>query len=94
MKLCFDKRVLSGLGVVALLVLLVAPGAAGAALPTLLLAACPLSMLLMMVGMRGGGDRRAGNPSEAEAAEVARLRAELEELRGQRSAREGNGTAQ
>lgn len=52
--LCFNWKVLAGLAVVGLAILVVAPNVAWAALPLLLLAACPISMLLMMRGMQGG----------------------------------------
>lgn len=48
---CFNKRVLIGLGVVALALLAVSPRVFGAALPLLIVAACPLSMVLMMRSM-------------------------------------------
>ena len=53
MKLCFNWRVV-GLAAVGLGIWALAPNLVGAALPLLLLAACPLSMLLMMRGMQGG----------------------------------------
>lgn len=49
--LCLDWRVLVGLALVGLAVARFAPHALGAALPLLVLAVCPLSMLLMMGGM-------------------------------------------
>jgi hypothetical protein len=49
--MCFNPKVVVGLVVVALGTWAVAPGLAAAALPILILAACPLSMLLMMRGM-------------------------------------------
>lgn len=49
--MCFNPKVLLGLGAVALGIWAVAPGVAAGALPLLLLAACPLSMFLMMRGM-------------------------------------------
>ena len=55
MGMCLNKRVLIGLGVVALAVLTVSPRLLGAAGPLLLFAACPLSMVFMMRGMRGRG---------------------------------------
>jgi len=51
MRWCFDRRVLIGLGVVAAGVLLLRPSAFATALPVLVLAICPLSMLLMLRGM-------------------------------------------
>jgi hypothetical protein len=52
--LCLNWKVVAGLAVVGLGVWAVAPNLVGAVLPLLLLAACPLSMLLMMRGMPGG----------------------------------------
>jgi hypothetical protein len=51
---CLNWKVLAGLAVVGLGIWIVAPTLVGAALPLLLLAACPLSMLFMMRGMQGG----------------------------------------
>ncbi len=53
MKMCLNWRVLAGLGAVGVGIYLVAPNLVAAALPILLLAVCPLSMLLMMKGMQG-----------------------------------------
>lgn len=52
--MCFNWKVLAGLGVLGLGVFIVAPSLAWTALPLLLLAACPISMLFMMRGMQGG----------------------------------------
>ena len=52
---CLNWKVLAGVGAVAVAVLLFAPGAAVTALPLLVLAICPLSMIGMMVAMRGMG---------------------------------------
>ncbi len=52
--MCMNWKVLVGLGVVGLGVWAVAPNLIGAAVPLLLLAACPLSMIVMMRGMGGG----------------------------------------
>lgn len=62
--MCFNWRVLAGLGAVGVGIFLFAPELAAAALPLLLLAACPISMLLMMKGMQGMG-REHGNQSTA-----------------------------
>lgn len=73
------------------------------ALPLLLLAACPLAMVLMMRGMggmaadRGGPGRGSteptGGPTPAPQDEVVRLRAEVDLLRAQKAVREtGTGT--
>ena len=53
--MCLNWKVLTGLAAVGLLVLVVAPQFIGVALPLLLVAACPLSMLFMMRGMSGNG---------------------------------------
>jgi len=57
--MCFDWRVIAGLAAVGVAVFILAPGLVAAALPLLLVAACPLSMLLMMRGM-GKHDPAAG----------------------------------
>jgi uncharacterized protein YlxW (UPF0749 family) len=49
--MCFDWRVVVGLVAVGIAIALLAPQLTLSALPLLLLAACPLSMLLMMVMM-------------------------------------------
>ncbi|MGH8925585.1 MAG: DUF2933 domain-containing protein [Acidimicrobiia bacterium] len=55
LRMCLNWKVLAGLGVVALGIGVLAPGAFGRALPLLLLAACPLSMMAMMGSMSRGG---------------------------------------
>lgn len=62
---CFDKRVLGGLAAVAVGVLIVAPQVIWAALPLLLIAACPLSMLLMGRTMMGRSRQAADYPVAA-----------------------------
>ncbi|MCZ7579170.1 MAG: DUF2933 domain-containing protein [Dehalococcoidia bacterium] len=81
--MCFNWKVLVGLGVAAVGILLIAPSAALAVLPLLLLAACPLSMVVMMFAMRGhsgGGEscrHTEGDASiEAKRARLAALRDE------------------
>ncbi|WP_327432906.1 DUF2933 domain-containing protein [Streptomyces sp. NBC_01236] len=51
--MCLNKKVVIGAAVVAGGVLLIKPAWAVAALPVLILAICPLSMIFMMRGMRG-----------------------------------------
>lgn len=51
LRKCLNWKVVAGLTVVGLGVWLVAPGAIGAALPFLVLLACPLSMIVMMGAM-------------------------------------------
>jgi len=62
--MCLNWKVIAGLAVVALLVLVVAPQFIWAALPILLVAACPLSMLFMMRGMSGNGNATASQPAQ------------------------------
>lgn len=78
--MCFDKRVLIGLGAAALALFALSPRLLGAAAPLLIMAACPLSMVFMMRRM-AGPDASCEAPSrdadrrELEE-EVNRLRAE------------------
>ncbi|MET9834007.1 DUF2933 domain-containing protein [Streptomyces sp. NPDC006385] len=55
--MCLNKKAAIGLGVVAVGVLLLKPGWFVLALPLLILALCPLSMIFMMRGMKGGQDK-------------------------------------
>lgn len=56
--MCLDWKVLAGLGAVGLGIFVFTPQLFAAALPFLLLALCPLSMLLMMGSMQGMNDPR------------------------------------
>ncbi len=51
-RICLNWRVLAGLAAVGVGIWVIAPQLIWKSLPILLLAACPLSMLLMMRGMR------------------------------------------
>ena len=72
MKMCLNWKVIASLGAVAVGILVLEPQLVAPVLPLLLVAVCPLSMLLMGVGMasagRRGSDRDAatGAPSEEE----------------------------
>lgn len=55
MGMCFNKRVLIGLGVVALAVFAFSPTLLGTLGPLLILAVCPLSMMFMMRAMNRDG---------------------------------------
>lgn len=84
--MCINKKVIAGLVAAGVIVYLVAPGAIGAALPLLILAICPLSMIVMMRVM-SGGKSKSNAPDQLESSEVSELRAEVERLRvEQRSA--------
>lgn len=51
MKMCINWKVVGALALVGLAVFAAAPNLIGAALPLLVLAACPLSMVVMMRAM-------------------------------------------
>jgi hypothetical protein len=53
LRACLNWKVIGALALLGLGIWSVAPNLLAAALPVLLLAACPLSMLLMMRGMQG-----------------------------------------
>lgn len=82
--MCYDKRVIGGLVLAGVGIYALAPEMLAAALPLLILAVCPLSMILMMKMMMPGG---AGAQSGAGGDEVAELRAEIDKLRGDRPER-------
>lgn len=74
LRSCLDRRVLAVLGVIALATALLAPRALGAALPLLLLAACPVSMVVMAVMMGRSA------PPTTKTPDAESLRTELDEL--------------
>ncbi len=85
MRMCLNMKVIAALAAVGVGVLLLAPEAIGAALPLMLFAACPLSMMLMMRAMSGNRDdscSTGGDQSQTSTMdEVAALRAEVQHLR-------------
>jgi hypothetical protein len=81
LKMCLNPKVLAGLAVVSLGIYLFAPGLLAEAVPILLLAACPLSMLLMMWTMQRtlGQDQQTTQETDARLTreeQMAQLRAE------------------
>lgn len=92
MKMCFNWKVAAGLTAAGVAVFAFAPNLIGAALPVLIIAACPLSMIVMMRAMSGGSRcNTASNGTDGESNtattpnEVARLQAEIDHLRAERS---------
>ncbi len=85
--MCLNWNVIGGLAALGVVIWVVAPGLIGAALPLLALAACPLSMMLMMRGMSGSQQSRSRPSSDAEAdrrsVEDADSRPRLETLRSE-----------
>ena len=84
---CFNWKVIAALAGIGIGLYALAPGAAAAVVPLLVLAACPLSMLLMMRAMGSMGSCKTKHDGETNADEVAQLRAEVAELRGERQSR-------
>lgn len=79
LKMCLEPRVLMGLAAVGIGVYALAPGVFTAVLPLLIIAVCPLSMVVMMV-MMGRGSGEAKRPRDDGPADEADVRAELAQL--------------
>lgn len=93
LRACYDWRVITALAAVGGGVVLFAPSLIGAALPLLIVAVCPLSMMIMMKTM-GGHDQNATPAAAAQPMDrVEQLRTELaaSRLEQQRLARELEG---
>jgi hypothetical protein len=91
--LCLNWKVLAGFAAVGLGIWAVAPNLVGAALPLLLLAACPLSMLLMTRGMQAGRcaaqpeqTRSAGGVGLSQEEQIAELKGRLAGVQAQHAA--------
>ncbi len=84
---CFNWKVIAALGAIGIGLYALAPGAAVAAVPLLVLAACPLSMLLMMRAMGSMGSCKTKDDSRPNADELAQLRAEVAALQAERQSR-------
>ncbi len=72
LKMCLNWKVLAALAAVGAGIYLWAPNLLAAALPLLILAVCPLSMVLMMGMMTGGGKKDEGKDAGRDAATPAR----------------------
>ncbi|MCY0955154.1 DUF2933 domain-containing protein [Streptomyces sp. H27-S2] len=101
--MCLNKKVLVGLAAVGLGVAVLRPGWVAVALPLLVLALCPLSMVFMMRGMKGdrvkdragsacatgATTRKAAETSGAELDDkISALQAELRSLKATQAQRE------
>lgn len=80
LRACLNWRVLAGLAASGIAIYVVAPGVIVAAIPLLLLAACPLSMLLMMKAMSGRQPASELPLGRVDGNRVAALRQELADL--------------
>lgn len=76
LKKCLNPKVLIGLGIVALGFLIFAPKLLLGVLPLLIIAACPLSMALMM-GSMGKGEHKPGGPDVLESLKQRYVNGEL-----------------
>ena len=84
LKMCLNWKVLGGLAVAGLGIVLFAPGLFGRALPILLLAACPISMLVMMATMkRPTTPAPASDDIDALQAQLAQLTDQQEQVKQQ-----------
>jgi DUF2933 family protein len=87
-RMCLNWKVIGGLSVVGLSIWLVAPNLTAAAIPILLIAVCPVSMLLMMKAM--GGGHQSSQPAGAGDDRVAPSReVRIAELQAQRETLDG-----
>lgn len=87
LKCCLNWKVIAGLAAVGVGIYVVAPGLVAAALPILLLAICPLSMLFMMKSMQHNGGE-AGEEATSREAGLTREE-QLDRLRAQQAALAG-----
>lgn len=80
---CLNWKVIAAVAAIGIVVYALAPAAVAAAVPLLIVAACPLSMLLMMRAM---GSRSGGTPERdgGEGDRTERADAPGDELRGRR----------
>ena len=85
LKMCLNPKVLAVLAAAGVGIYLFAPGLLAEVVPILLLAACPLSMLLMMWAMQQSQGQGQQTPQDADAGltreeRIARLRAQQADL--------------
>jgi hypothetical protein len=97
--MCLNKKVIAGLGIVAAGLLLIKPAWLIAALPLLILAICPLSMMFMMRGQDkkggtgsscstgAGTQKTSASTTSGNDKQVAALQAELRSLKAAQAAK-------
>ncbi|MDQ3460901.1 MAG: DUF2933 domain-containing protein [Deinococcota bacterium] len=97
MKMCFNWKVLAGVAAVGLGIYLFDPSLALATLPLLVVALCPLMMLVMMWGMKSMNDGQGGiacstgaQPKKGDAAlnreqRLGELQAEFQRLQAEQA---------
>jgi hypothetical protein len=101
LKMCLNWKVIAGVAVAGIGTYLYAPGFAVAALPFLILAICPLSMIFMMRAMgnmNGDGEKSGvacatgGNKTASREEELAELKSQQRELGDQIATMEEEAT--
>lgn len=87
--MCFNWRVLGALAAIGVAVFVIAPGWGLAILPLLILAACPLSMLVMGVMMGRMGSKAHMGDGDSAGRSPAAIRKQLDELQRDEARLEG-----
>ncbi len=82
LKMCLNWKVLAGLAATGAGIYFLTPELALAALPFLVVAVCPLSMMLMMWSMRGTEDKESGLTREERLASLRDQQSALDEKIG------------
>lgn len=77
LRMCLNWKVLAGLGLIGVWVGVYRPDFLGSALPILILAACPLSMLWMMRAMGHGAETASRTPTTGISVDPAELRTRM-----------------
>jgi hypothetical protein len=89
LRMCLNWKVLGGLAVVGLVIWVLAPELLARAVPVLIFAVCPLSMLMMMRGMQDS-EHGAGRPhaaaSSGSGGRIAELKDQLARVQAQQVA--------
>lgn len=83
---CLNWRVMAGLAAAGIGVWVFAPRVVSSALPFLILAVCPISMLLMMRAMQGGQGSTRDGTSDGKGSDLAELKARLVRVQAEQDA--------